>query len=113
MRRISTAHSNIWYHPSDLHSMPFWITLRKRFKQKLGSQTFIWDDQKKDWAYRITFVPYRGSTLLSICSAEQRAYLFSCKIYFRSSNWIEVKRFLKLIILLIERSIDESKTSCK
>lgn len=113
MRRISTAHSNIWYHPTDLQSIPFWNTLSRRFKQKLGSRTFIWDDHKKDWAYRITFVPYKGSTLLSVCSAEEWAYLFSCKIYFCSTSWIEVKRFLKSIIPLIERSIDASKTSCE
>lgn len=113
MRRISTARSNLWYYPSDLHSIQFWNTLRRRFKQKLGSQTFIWDDNKKDWAYKITFLEYRGATLLSVCSAEQWSYLFSCKIYFRASNWIEAKRFLKSIIPLIERSIDESKTSCE
>ena len=113
MRRNSTDCSSIWYHPSDLHSVPFWNTLRRRFKQKLGSQTFIWDDQKKDWAYRITFVAYMGSTWLSVYSADQRLYPLNCKIFFRASNWIEAKRFLKSIIPLIERSTDESKTSCE
>lgn len=113
MRRISTARSNIWYHPSDLHSVPFWNTLRRRFKQKLGSQTFIWDDGKKDWAYRLTFVAYKGSAWLGIYSADQHMYPFNCKIFLKATNWIEAKRFLKSIIPLIERSINESKTSCE
>lgn len=113
MRRISTAHSNIWYHSADLQSKPFWNTLRRRFKQKLGSNTFIWDDHKEDWAYRITFTSYRGSTCLGLYSADRYMYPFNCKIFFCSTNWVEVKRFLKTIIPLIERSIDASKTSCE